>query len=79
MPDNSFMNMATVGFHSEVIAHSGIINPLATGDLCCSFCGSTRDLRYTRKRANEITCGICGNTDEPIPKSAFEAAQLRDR
>ena len=76
--NNTFLNIEHHSTHSQVIDHAGIVNPLATDKPCCPFCGSTRDLRYTRRGDTAIICGICGYDGEPITQSAFLAAQLRE-
>ena len=78
MVNNSFLNIEQHNTHSQVIAHAGIVTPLATGILCCPFCGSTRDLRYTRRGDTTIVCGVCHYEGEQTTQSAFLAAQLRE-
>lgn len=78
MSSHDFLDIEATHQSNRVILHAGIISPLATDTPCCSFCGSSRDLRYTRRGTTEAVCGICGNMGEPIPKSAFEAQQIRE-
>jgi len=57
-------------YHSQAIAHSGVITPLATHDFVCPNCGCNK-LSVAHKNS-PVKCLTCGNPDiQPILKTAF--------